>query len=432
MFNGWSEARQVGGGLCDQREEDVQYARLTKYSIDELPRFRGQPAGGGHAARGGVVGPYHLPVFSLRRHVVAGVFAGVFLVVDAVVCALLVTESVTRAFIVVGLACMSLWVHIVLHECGHLIMALLLRLPVVAVRIAPFTGWRSAVLVQPVPSATALPLRMVLLHLGGPMTNLVTAGVLGAAAAWTGTTSDTLLMRVALLAAAFVAALLAVVNLIPGLDPHSDASNVRRWLLAPTSARAALRAGYLLGEVSRKVPTIAGGEGDDDRLADPVDDQDEARRALAAFRRRSITGPAQPTADLVADAAQEEARMLKHDYIGTEHILLGLIHEGEGVAAKALESLGISLQGVRQQVDEIIGRGQQAPSRHIPFTPRAKKVLELSLRESQQLGHKYIGTEHILLGLIREGEGVAAQVLVKLGADLNRARQQVIQLLSAL
>ncbi|HYH33963.1 MAG TPA: Clp protease N-terminal domain-containing protein, partial [Nocardioides sp.] len=128
--------------------------------------------------------------------------------------------------------------------------------------------------------------------------------------------------------------------------------------------------------------------------------------------------------------AQEEARMLSHNYIGTEHILLGLIHEGEGVAAKALESLDISLEAVRAQVEETIGQGQQAPSGHIPFTPRAKKVLELSLREALQLGHSYIGTEHILLGLIREGEGVAAQVLQKLGADLNRVRQQVIQLLS--
>ncbi len=128
--------------------------------------------------------------------------------------------------------------------------------------------------------------------------------------------------------------------------------------------------------------------------------------------------------------AQEEARLLNHNYIGTEHILLGLIHEGEGVAAKALESLGIALEGVRSQVEEIIGQGQQAPSGHIPFTPRAKKVLELSLREALQLGHNYIGTEHILLGLIREGEGVAAQVLIKLGADLNRVRQQVLQLLS--
>jgi ATP-dependent Clp protease ATP-binding subunit ClpA len=129
--------------------------------------------------------------------------------------------------------------------------------------------------------------------------------------------------------------------------------------------------------------------------------------------------------------AQEEARMLNHDYIGTEHLLLGLIHEGEGVAAQALKTLGISMDTVRQQVEGIIGRGQQAPSGHIPFTPRAKRVLELSLRESVQLGHDYIGTEHILLGLVREGEGVAAQVLVRLGADLNRVRQQVIQLLHA-
>jgi RNA polymerase sigma factor (sigma-70 family) len=128
--------------------------------------------------------------------------------------------------------------------------------------------------------------------------------------------------------------------------------------------------------------------------------------------------------------AQEEARMLNHNYIGTEHILLGLIHEGEGVAAKALESLGISLEAVRSQVEEIIGQGQSAPTGHIPFTPRAKKVLELSLREALQLGHNYIGTEHILLGLIREGEGVAAQVLQKLGADLEPVRRRVIQLLS--
>ena len=128
--------------------------------------------------------------------------------------------------------------------------------------------------------------------------------------------------------------------------------------------------------------------------------------------------------------AQDEARMLNHNYIGTEHLLLGLIHEGEGVAAKALESLGMSLESVREQVEEIIGQGQQAPTGHIPFTPRAKKVLELSMREALQLNHPYIGTEHILLGLIREGEGVAAQVLIKLGADLNRVRNQVLQLLS--
>ena len=129
--------------------------------------------------------------------------------------------------------------------------------------------------------------------------------------------------------------------------------------------------------------------------------------------------------------SQEEARVLNHNYIGTEHILLGLIHEHEGVAAKALESLGTSLESVRGQVEEIIGQGGEEPGGHIPFTPRAKKVLESSPREALQLGHKYIGTEHILLGLLREGEGVAAQVLVKLGADLARVREQVVQLLVA-
>jgi ATP-dependent Clp protease ATP-binding subunit ClpC len=128
--------------------------------------------------------------------------------------------------------------------------------------------------------------------------------------------------------------------------------------------------------------------------------------------------------------AQEEARMLNHNYIGTEHILLGLVHEGEGVAARALESIGVALAGVRQQIEEIIGQGQQAPGGSIPFTPRAKKVLELSLREALRLGHNYIGTEHILLGLVREGDGVAAQVLVKLGADPRQVRETVVRLLS--
>lgn len=128
--------------------------------------------------------------------------------------------------------------------------------------------------------------------------------------------------------------------------------------------------------------------------------------------------------------AQEEARQLKHNYIGTEHILLGLLHEGEGIASQALTALGISADGVRKQVEAIIGIGQNPPMGHIPYTPRAKKVLELSLREALQLGHNYIGTEHILLGLIREGEGVAAQTLVKLGVELTVCRQQIIQLLS--
>ena len=128
--------------------------------------------------------------------------------------------------------------------------------------------------------------------------------------------------------------------------------------------------------------------------------------------------------------AQEEARLLNHNYIGTEHLLLGMVHEGEGVAAEALEQVGVSLARVRAEVEQIIGRGVEHPGAHIPFTPRAKKVLELSLREALQLGHNYIGTEHILLGLIREGDGVAAQVLTKLGADLGRVREQVIQILT--
>jgi len=124
--------------------------------------------------------------------------------------------------------------------------------------------------------------------------------------------------------------------------------------------------------------------------------------------------------------AQEEARLLNHSYIGTEHILLGLIHEGEGVAAKALESLGISLEAVRSQVEEIIGQGGSSPSGHIPFTPRAKKVLELSLREALQLGHNYIGTEHLLLGLLREGEGRAARVLKELGLTHDAVEASVL------
>jgi ATP-dependent Clp protease ATP-binding subunit ClpA len=129
--------------------------------------------------------------------------------------------------------------------------------------------------------------------------------------------------------------------------------------------------------------------------------------------------------------AQEEARLLHHNYIGTEHVLLGLIREGEGIAARSLEALGISLESVRLRVTEIIGEGDESPSGHIPFTPRAKKVLELSLREALQLKHNYIGTEHILLGLVREGEGVAAQVLVNLGADLSRVRQEVTRQLAS-
>jgi ATP-dependent Clp protease ATP-binding subunit ClpC len=129
--------------------------------------------------------------------------------------------------------------------------------------------------------------------------------------------------------------------------------------------------------------------------------------------------------------AQEEARALNHDFIGTEHILLGLIDEGQGVAAKALESLGVSMEAVRQRVEDIVPPGQvEARTGHLPFTPRAKKVLELSLSEAKLLGHRYIGTEHVLLGLLREGEGVAAQILSGLGADLDGTRERVVQLLA--
>jgi ATP-dependent Clp protease ATP-binding subunit ClpC len=129
--------------------------------------------------------------------------------------------------------------------------------------------------------------------------------------------------------------------------------------------------------------------------------------------------------------AQEEARTLNHDYIGTEHILLALIREGHGVAVKALEALGISVESLREQVEEIIGRGEGAAIGHIPFTPRAKSVLQNSLRESRQLGHHYIGTEHILLGLLDESDGIAAGVLLSAGASPDGVRQQVTRLLAA-
>jgi ATP-dependent Clp protease ATP-binding subunit ClpC len=151
-----------------------------------------------------------------------------------------------------------------------------------------------------------------------------------------------------------------------------------------------------------------------------------ARTALSMFERFT------DRARRVVVLAQDEARMLHHDYIGTEHILLALTREDDGVAAQALESLGITEEAARQQVEEIIGRGQQDPPRgHLPFTPRAKKTLQLSMREAIALGHAYIGTEHILLGLVRLGEGPATQVLNGLGVDPNRVHQQVIQLVSA-
>jgi ATP-dependent Clp protease ATP-binding subunit ClpC len=132
----------------------------------------------------------------------------------------------------------------------------------------------------------------------------------------------------------------------------------------------------------------------------------------------------------VVKLAQEEARRLDHDHIGTEHVLLGLLGEPEGIGAKALVALGVSLEAVHADVERTIGRGEGAPTGHIPFTPRAKKVLELSLREALKLHHNYIGTEHIVLGLVREGEGVAANILVESGADLPEVRQEVLRLLS--
>jgi len=136
-------------------------------------------------------------------------------------------------------------------------------------------------------------------------------------------------------------------------------------------------------------------------------------------------------ARLVVVTAQEEARALDHSYVGTEHLLLGLVHDGVGgVGVKTLESLGIGPDAVRQRVKETVSRGEQAPSGHIPFTPRAKEVLTLSLQEARELGHRYIGTEHLLLGLLREGDGVAAQVLTGLGVGLNEARERVVRLLA--
>ncbi|PZG11322.1 hypothetical protein C1I95_27335 [Micromonospora craterilacus] len=232
---------------------------------------------------------------SPRRRLVA---VSILLVLEAVALALFVTESVTGAIAAAGLTCVSLWVHVVLHECGHLVVAKLLRLPVIAVRIAPFTGWRSEVWVRPTPSATALPLRMVLFYLGGPMTNLCTATVLGAATALTSAP----LTRVALLGAALVAALLGVVNLIPGVSPRSDGRNLLRWLFAPTASRAALQAGYYQEEVSRTLQAIARGAVGDDQPGDPVRGGNDPRLALAAFQQRWSTGHAQSAADFIADA----------------------------------------------------------------------------------------------------------------------------------
>jgi len=154
------------------------------------------------------------------------------------------------------------------------------------------------------------------------------------------------------------------------------------------------------------------------------------KRAATRTQRKGLFQRLTDRARRSMALAQDEARLLRHNYIGTEHLLLGLLHEGDGVAARALESMGISLDGARGQVKEIIGRGNDSPAGHIPYTPRAKKVLELSLREALQLGHHYVGTEHVLLGLLREGQGVAAQVLTRLGAEHAQVREHILGLLA--
>ncbi|MEU5531124.1 hypothetical protein ABZ744_29755 [Micromonospora chersina] len=228
-------------------------------------------------------------MISSRRRLVV---ASVLLTLEALAFALVVTESVTGAIAAVGFTCLSVWVHVVLHECGHLVMAKLLRLPVIAVRIAPFTGWRNEVAVRPAPSMAALPLRMVLFYLGGPMANLCAATALAAAGASTGTP----LTRLGLLGAALVAALLGVLNLVPGTSPRSDGRNLLRWLSAPTATRAGLRAAYYQEEISRALRAI------NPPLGHPVGAGEDPRGALAAFQQRWSTGRAQSAADLVADA----------------------------------------------------------------------------------------------------------------------------------
>ncbi|WP_039907370.1 hypothetical protein [Micromonospora lupini] len=230
---------------------------------------------------------------SPRRRLAA---ASILLVVEAALFALLVTESPAGAVVAVGITCLSFWVHLVLHECGHLVAAKLLRLEVVAVRIAPFTGWRNHVSIRPAPSATALPLRMVLFYLSGPVVNLCTATMLGAATALTSIT----VTDVALFGAALLAALLGVVNLVPAV--HSDGRNLLSWLMTPTATSAALRAAHYQEEIYRTLRAISRGEADGGRLGDPVRDADDPRLALAALHRRWSTGHARSVTDFVAEA----------------------------------------------------------------------------------------------------------------------------------
>jgi DNA-binding NarL/FixJ family response regulator len=204
----------------------------------------------------------------------------------------------------------------------------------------------------------------------------------------------------------------------PGAIWHAIAIGFRGYLVKETSVRGFIGCieGVATGE--RVFPDLLVSEDLRHRSSTSIGSEGSAMFERFTDRaRRAIV------------LTQEEARALGHNYIGTEHILLGLVHESGGVAAEALEWLNISVEAVRQEVERIIGRGEVFPTGEVPFTPRAKKVLELSMREALQLGHNYIGTEHILLGLIREGEGVAAQVLQDLGADLDRVRRTVMRLM---
>ncbi|MFF0878333.1 hypothetical protein [Micromonospora aurantiaca (nom. illeg.)] len=230
----------------------------------------------------------------VRRRLVA---VSLLLAVEATAFALLVTESVMDAIVAAGLTCVSLWLHLVLHECGHLVVAKLLRLPVIAVRVAPFNGWRNEVSVRPSPSMTALPLRMVLFYLGGPLANLCAATALVVASASTGTA----LTRLTLLGAAFVGALLGLTNLVPGRSTHSDGHNLLRWLRSPAAAREGLRAGYYQEEVVRALRAVARAGGDVHRVGIQARDGSDPLLALAAYQQRLSAGHTQ-SADLVEEA----------------------------------------------------------------------------------------------------------------------------------
>ncbi|MDW3847008.1 hypothetical protein NMK34_10375 [Micromonospora sp. BRA006-A] len=230
----------------------------------------------------------------LRRRLVA---VSLLLAVEAAAFALLVTESVAGAVVAAGLTCLSLWLHLVLHECGHLAVAKLLRLPVIAVRIAPFNGWRNEVAVRPSPSTAALPLRMVLFHLGGPLTNLCVATALVVASASTGTA----LVRLTLLGAAFVGALLGLTNLLPGRSTRSDGQNLLRWLRAPAAARDGLRAGYYQEEVVGALRAVARAGDAVHRAGIQTRTGSDPLLALAAYQQRLMTEPTQ-SAELVTEA----------------------------------------------------------------------------------------------------------------------------------